>query len=41
MSRKEKITSEEKLEIVKACINGEISVLSAADCAGVHASVVD
>ena len=41
MPRKVKVTAEEKTRIAKACISGEISTYAAADCVGVHSSVVD
>ena len=41
MPRKGKVTAEEKTRIAKACISGEISTYAAAECVGVHSSVVD
>ena len=41
MSKRRRIQAEEKIEIVKACINGIVSLKAAAEQLGVHQSVVD
>ena len=41
MSKRKKIKAAEKIQIVKACISGQISVNRAAEQLGVHSSVVD
>ena len=41
MSRKGKVTAEEKVKIARACINGDVSSRTASGQVGVHFSVVD
>ena len=41
MTKRRTIKVEERIRIVKACINGETSAYAAANCMGVHSSVVD